>query len=65
MSKKASEGRFISRREAGDRLGVSADTIQRMIAIGEIQAFRIGRQVRIEASEIERYLEAARMPIAR
>jgi excisionase family DNA binding protein len=63
--KKASQGRFVSRREAGDRLGVSAFTIQRMIEQGLIQAFRIGRQVKIEASELERYLESAKMPIAR
>lgn len=59
------EREFLSRRQAGAKLGISADTIRRLIEVGEIQAYRIGRQVRIEVSELERYLDAARLQIAR
>lgn len=62
MAKGKADGRFLSRREAGERLGVSADTVARLITLGDLRAYRIGRQVRVEASEIERYLDAARLP---
>lgn len=37
-----------------ERWGCSAEKIRRMVATGEIAGFRIGRLIRIPASEVER-----------
>lgn len=39
---------FISRPEAAERLGVSVDTVDRMVREGRITSRRIGRAVRID-----------------
>lgn len=48
--------RAISIEEAAMRLGVSRRTIERMIELGEMHAFRVLRQWRIRESEIERIM---------
>jgi len=46
----------ISIKEAARRLGVSEQTIRRMIQAREIRSFRVLGQVRIRESEIERIM---------
>jgi excisionase family DNA binding protein len=42
------------------RLDVSADTVRRLIARGELSAIRIGVSVRVPAAEIESFVERRR-----
>lgn len=39
-------------------LGISAREVYRLIEKGEVRAFRVGRALRIPASEVERYISA-------
>lgn len=42
--------------EASQRLHVSRDTVRRMIARGELAAYRVGRQWRIESADVAAYI---------
>ncbi len=53
-----------SKTEAAQALGVSVDTIDRLRASGELHSVRIGRQVRIARTEIERVLANPQPPKA-
>lgn len=48
------KGEYVSLVEAGDYLGVSYKTIRRRIADGTIDAVRVGRQIRVRATDLER-----------
>jgi excisionase family DNA binding protein len=48
---------LLTRREAADALSVSVDTLERLIKNAEIQAVRIGRAVRVPASEVTALVE--------
>jgi excisionase family DNA binding protein len=41
--------------DAAVALGVSRDSVRRRIAAGEIKAFRVGKSVRIEPKEVEKF----------
>ena len=43
-----------------DRLDVSQDTVRRLIAGGELTAIRIGSTVRVDAAQLESFLERQR-----
>jgi excisionase family DNA binding protein len=43
---------LLSRREAAEQLGVSTDTIARLIARGQLRAVRIGRAVRVPREDV-------------
>jgi excisionase family DNA binding protein len=43
-----------------DRLGVCDKTVRRLIARGELRAYRIGRQIRISDQDYFRFLELRR-----
>lgn len=40
------------------QLGISAREVYRLIEKGEVRAFRVGRALRIPASEVERFISA-------
>ena len=42
--------------DVAERLGVSLDTVQRLVKRGELRELRVGRTVRIAAPELRRYL---------
>ena len=44
--------------EAGSYLGVSADTIRRMIRAGTLPHARIGNSIRLRRSDLAAYLDA-------
>lgn len=48
----------ISIPDAGKYLGVSADTVRRLIRSGTIPHARIGSSIRIRRTDLEAYLEA-------
>jgi excisionase family DNA binding protein len=43
-----------------DRLDLSKDTVRRLIAQGELIAIRIGSNVRVDAAELESFLDRRR-----
>jgi excisionase family DNA binding protein len=43
-----------------DRLDVSPDTVRRLIERGELTAIRIGSNIRVDAAELEAFLERQR-----
>lgn len=51
-------GAFISLSAAADILGISAHTLRRRIAAGELAAFRTGRRIiRVRVSDLEKLLQ--------
>jgi excisionase family DNA binding protein len=44
-------------RDIADRLNVSIGIIYRLIAMGELQCYRIGKAIRISTLQIEEYLD--------
>jgi excisionase family DNA binding protein len=51
------ERECVSLREASRLLGVCVRTIRREIDRGRLSAFRVGRNLRIKLSELQRYME--------
>ncbi len=54
-------GSLYSVREVADQLGVHPETVRRLIHDGRLDAVRIGRVLRIHASELERFLARQRV----
>ena len=52
------ERECLSLQEASCRLGVCVRTIRREIDRGRLPAFRVGRNLRIQLSELRRYMES-------
>jgi len=52
---------WLSTGEVADRLGVTTRTVYRLVNDGRLEAFRIGRAVKVRRSEVARFLDAARM----
>ena len=56
---------FIRKSEARERLGVSMNTLDKLIREGKIPAYRIGsRAVRINDKDLDDYLESCRVKTA-
>jgi excisionase family DNA binding protein len=54
------EGKMLSVKEVAERLGVSHNTVVRLIESGEIQnVIKVGRQYRIPESSFNEYLRKA------
>ena len=47
---------FLSIRSVADHLDVSIKTVRRWITRGELSAFKVGRQWRIDPEDLERFL---------
>ena len=45
---------LLNRREAAERLGLSTDSIDRLVASGKLRPIRFGRAVRFAATAVER-----------
>ncbi|HME02681.1 MAG TPA: helix-turn-helix domain-containing protein [Solirubrobacteraceae bacterium] len=52
--------RLLTIPDAAERLALSARTIEKLIAAGEISPLRIGRSVRLADAEIEQFIERKR-----
>ncbi len=53
---------WMSTKEASDYLGVNLRTLYRFIDEGELVAYKFGRVIRLKASDIENFVEAAKIP---
>ena len=55
----------LKRKEAAERLGVGLTTVDRLIAAGEIPAYKMTGQgsTRIKETDLEAYIESCRIPV--
>jgi excisionase family DNA binding protein len=52
-----SKRQLISTTKAAERLNVSPNTIRALIADGRFNGYRVGRLVKVDAAEIEAFLD--------
>ena len=52
---------WLSTAEAAKKLGIGARTLYRLIDEGEIPAYKLGRVLRLKLSDVETFLESARV----
>jgi excisionase family DNA binding protein len=56
-----SEPVWLGTQEAARHLGITARTLYRLIDTGEIPAYKLGRVLRVKLSDVETFLEGARV----
>lgn len=54
--------RWLSTKEASERLGITLRSLYRFIDEGGLVAYKFGRVIRIQESDVERFIEASRIP---
>ena len=52
---------LLSVREVADALGVHPETIRRLIHDGRLDAIRVGRVLRIDRAELDRFIASQRV----
>lgn len=52
---------WLSTKEAASRLGLTTRTVYRLIDDGQIPAYKFGRVIRLQASEVDTFINAARI----
>ncbi|MGQ0522003.1 MAG: helix-turn-helix domain-containing protein [Actinomycetota bacterium] len=53
--------RWMSTRDTSERLGVTLRTLYRFIDEGQIAAYKLGRVIRLKESDVEAFIENARI----
>ncbi len=53
--------RWLSTKEASDRLGVTLRSLYRFIDEGALDAYRFGRVIRLRERDLERFIESRRI----
>jgi excisionase family DNA binding protein len=48
---------LLTRREAADALGISIDTLGRLLDRGELRAVRVGRSVLVPTSDVQSFVD--------
>lgn len=48
----------LNKRQAAERIGVSHRTVTRLVEAGQIRAFKVGAQVRILESDLDKFIAA-------
>jgi excisionase family DNA binding protein len=54
--------RWMGTREACERLGVTLRTLYRFIDEGQVPAYKMGRVIRLQAADIDAFIERMRIP---
>ncbi len=57
----SSEIEWLSTKEAARRLGLTTRTVYRLIDEGQIPAYKFGRVIRLQATEVDRFIDGARI----
>ena len=57
----SAEIEWLSTQEAARRLGITTRTLYRFVDQGEIPAYRMGRVIRVQASDVDAYIERSRI----
>ena len=52
---------WLSTREAAGQLGITTRTLYRLIDNGQLPAYKFGRVIRLKESEVQAFVEAARI----
>ena len=52
---------WLSTKEASERLGITLRSLYRFIDEGDLVAYKFGRVIRIQESDVERFIEASRI----
>lgn len=52
---------WLSTKEAASRLGLTTRTVYRLIDDGQIPAYKFGRVIRLQADEVDAFINAARI----
>ncbi len=52
---------WLSTKEAAGRLGLTTRTVYRLIDDGQIPAYKFGRVIRLQADEVDAFINAARI----
>ena len=52
---------WLSTAEASRRLGINTRTLYRLIDGGEINAYKFGRVIRLQATDVARFIESAQV----
>lgn len=53
--------RWMSTKEASERLGVTLRTLYRFIDEGQLAAYKFGRVIRLKESDVDEFIDAARI----
>jgi excisionase family DNA binding protein len=53
---------WLSTKEAAQYLGVNLRTLYRFIDVGGLAAYKFGRVIRLKEVDLERFVDAARIP---
>jgi excisionase family DNA binding protein len=53
---------WLSTKEAAQYLGVNLRTLYRFIDVGGLTAYKFGRVIRLKEDDLERFVDAARIP---
>ncbi len=53
--------RWMNTREASEYLGVTLRTLYRFIDEGQLDAYKLGRVIRLKEADVERFIEASRI----
>ncbi len=53
--------RWLSTKEASELLGVTLRSLYRFIDEGDLVAYKFGRVIRIQQSDVERFIQASRI----
>jgi excisionase family DNA binding protein len=53
--------RWMSTREASERLGVTLRTLYRFVDEGQLAAYKFGRVIRLKESDVDRFIESSRI----
>jgi excisionase family DNA binding protein len=53
---------WMGTREACERLGVTLRTLYRFIDEGQLPAYKMGRVIRLQAADVETFIERMRIP---
>ncbi len=52
---------WLSTKEASERLGITLRSLYRFIDEGDVVAYKFGRVIRIQESDVDRFIEASRI----
>lgn len=52
---------WLSTKEAARRLGITTRTLYRLIDSGQIPAYKFGRVIRLQADEVDSFIDSARI----
>lgn len=61
MATEDSDIEWLSTKEAARRLGLTTRTVYRLIDEGQIPAYKFGRVIRLQADEVDRFIDTARI----